>query len=53
MLWRSRKGKIKGMYFENYWITGNNAKRASSCLAVALILLGIFVLLSAVLYLDC
>lgn len=54
VLWRSRQGKIRGLYFPRYiWIKGKEARVASSLLAIGFILLGIFVLLSAVLYLDC
>jgi formate hydrogenlyase subunit 3/multisubunit Na+/H+ antiporter MnhD subunit len=47
-------GKIKGMSFPFYfWLTGKDAKAASSVLAILLILLGVFVLVSAIFHLDC
>ncbi len=54
VLWLSQRGKIKGIAFPRYfWLTGKDAKLASSVLAIFFILAGIFVLLSALLGLDC
>lgn len=53
MLWRARNGKIRGFYFSGWWVTGKDANYGAGCIAVFLMLLGVFVFCSAVLYLDC
>jgi hypothetical protein len=53
VLWRARKGEISGFYFSGFWTEGKNAQGCAATLAIIFILLGIFVFLSATLYLDC
>jgi hypothetical protein len=53
VLARARAGKNQSMYFGWQWITGKEANNASIFVAILLLALGIFVLLSAVFYLDC
>jgi len=53
VLWRARKGTIKGVYFSGFWTEGKNAQGFAAVLAVMFILLGILIFFSAILYLDC
>jgi len=53
ILWRARNGQVGGFYFSGFWTEGKNAPGCAAFLAAGFLLLGLFILLAAILKLDC